>query len=160
MMQWVYNKPEIAPAFVLAKAGYDVWLGNNRGNRFSQKHTNLDVKSAEFWDFDWEDMGTKDTPAVMDYIIQNTGVEKVSYIGHSEGTTQIMSGATLVPEFYHDKMKIAVLLAPPAAMFNNKVALLQLMSIPINRDLIVATAKILGFYNLIPYDFLNVVHEV
>jgi len=35
MMQWVMNRPENAPAFVLAKNGYDVWLGNNRGNRFS-----------------------------------------------------------------------------------------------------------------------------
>jgi lysosomal acid lipase/cholesteryl ester hydrolase len=69
MMQWVFNRPSVAPAFVLARAGYDVWMGNNRGCRFSQKHITLDPKSAEFWNFDWEDMGTKDTPAVIDFIL-------------------------------------------------------------------------------------------
>ena len=87
MMQWVYQKPEVAPAFVLARAGYDVWLGNNRGNRFSQKHETLDPANKEFWQFTWEELGTKDTPAVMDYMIKQTGASKVNYIGHSEGTT-------------------------------------------------------------------------
>ena len=73
MMQWVFNYPKVAPAFVLARAGYDVWLGNNRGNRFSLTHTTLDPKSFEFWQFDWEDMGTKDTPAVIDFILKETG---------------------------------------------------------------------------------------
>lgn len=74
-MQWVFNRPSVAPAFTLARAGYDVWLGNNRGCRFSQTHKTLSNKSKEYWDFDWEDMGTKDTPAVIDFILKRTGYD-------------------------------------------------------------------------------------
>ena len=87
MMQWVFNEPNVAPAFVLARKGYDVWLGNNRGNRFSQKHSTLNPKQKLFWQFDWEEMGTYDTPAVIDYILNLTNQSKISYIGHSEGAT-------------------------------------------------------------------------
>jgi len=128
MMQWVFNRPEVAPAFVLARAGYDVWLGNNRGNRWSTNHVSLDPASKEFWDFTWEEMGTKDTPAVIDFILKSTGFSQINYIGHSEGTTQIMAGAALMPDYYKSKMKIAFLLAPPANMRHNPQALLSFMS--------------------------------
>jgi len=49
MMQWVFNRPEVSHAFVLAREGYDVWLGNNRGTRFSNKHTTLDPKKKPYW---------------------------------------------------------------------------------------------------------------
>jgi len=57
-MWWVYNTADKAPALIMARAGYDVWLGNNRGNRWSDKHISLDNKSKAYWDFDWEEMGT------------------------------------------------------------------------------------------------------
>jgi len=155
MMQWVYNLPEIAPAFVLVKAGYDVWLGNNRGNRWSDTHTTLDPKKKEYWDFDWEDMGTKDTPAVIDFILKKTGNSKINYIGHSEGTTQIMAGASLIPEYYKEKFNICFFLAPPASMKNNSVDILNLMSIKLNRKLIVDTLNTIHLWNLLPYNYLN-----
>jgi len=69
MMQWVMAKPEDAPAFVLARAGYDVWMGNNRGTTHSYGHVKFDhKKDREYWHFTWEQMGTYDVPAMVDYI--------------------------------------------------------------------------------------------
>ena len=85
---WVDNSEDRAPAFKFARAGYDVWLGNNRGNMFSRNHINLKTKSREFWDFDFEDMGLHDVPAFIDTILNETGSQKIdAYVGHSEGTT-------------------------------------------------------------------------
>ena len=61
-------------------------------------------------------MGTHDVPAVIDFITNKTGFEKVSYFGHSQGTTQVMAGASLLPDYYSQKVNIAILLAPPAAI--------------------------------------------
>ena len=82
---WISNYAETSPAFVAARAGYDVWLGNSRGNTFSRKHIKYDpdVDRADFWDFTWFDMGKYDVPAVIDYIQSKTGGQKVAYAGHS-----------------------------------------------------------------------------
>lgn len=100
-------------------------------------------------------MGVYDTPANIDYILNLTGYDKISYVGHSEGTSQIMSGGSLIPEYYNEKMKVAFFLAPPAAMSHNSVPLFELLAKPVNRKLIMDTADLIHLWDLLPYDFLN-----
>ena len=96
------------------EAGFDVWLGNNRGNAFSRVHKTLDVKSKEFWDLvDFEEMGLYDVPAFVDFILQTTNKTKLdAYIGHSCGTTQFFIGEIMKPQYYQDKVDFFVALAP------------------------------------------------
>lgn len=45
--------PENSTAYVLANAGYDVWIANPRGTTHSRRHISLDpdVDKQAFWDY-------------------------------------------------------------------------------------------------------------
>jgi gastric triacylglycerol lipase len=118
MMEWFWNDPEQANAFILANAGYDVWMGNNRGSKYSKGHLTLSPKDHAFWDFYQEDMARHDLPTFINYITEKTGRTKISYIGHSEGTTQMFLGASLMPEYFRDKINLYIALAPVASTAN------------------------------------------
>ncbi len=44
-------------AYALADLGYDVWMGNFRGNYFSDRHKSYAFNDPKFWDFSFEDHG-------------------------------------------------------------------------------------------------------
>ena len=79
-----------------AKNGYDVWLGNNRGTTHSRAHVRLDPdKDQDYWDFSFIELGQYDVPAMVKYVLNVTENQNLSYIGHSQGTTQMFYALTL-----------------------------------------------------------------
>jgi len=148
MMEWVWNDSERANAFILARAGYDVWMGNNRGSKFSQGHMSLSTKDKAYWDFYQEDMGTKDVPTFIDFILDKTGHETLSYVGHSDGTTQMFLAASLNPDYFADRINVFVALAPCSIQAGiSDVMIEAAKSIKLIEWLVVDQ---LGFYNWFP----------
>merc|ERR1711884_498599 len=84
---YVMGSPEKSLGYILSDMGYDVWMGNARGNIYSRGHTTYNTDQSEFWQFSWDEMGKYDIPTAVDYILKETKAEKLYYIGHSMGTT-------------------------------------------------------------------------
>ncbi|CAD7078759.1 unnamed protein product [Hermetia illucens] len=105
--------------YLLWDLGYDVWLGNARGNRYSKKHKSLNPKEKDFWQFSWHEIGIYDLPAMIDYILNATEYQKLFYAGHSQGTTSFFVMCSRRPEF-NKKIILMQALAPVAFMTHIK----------------------------------------
>jgi lysosomal acid lipase/cholesteryl ester hydrolase len=108
---FVCSTPEDSLAFVLADAGYDVWLANARGSKYSLKHTLLSSNDSKYWEFSMDDYACKDVPAVVDHILDVTGSKHVSYIGFSQGSAQIFAALSLCEDLNY-KINQVFALAP------------------------------------------------
>ncbi|XP_072016737.1 gastric triacylglycerol lipase-like [Amphiura filiformis] len=84
---WITNLANNSFAFILADAGFDVWLGNSRGNKYSQGNIHLRPDQDEFWDWSWDQMAKYDLPASIDYALMFSKQKQVYYVGHSQGST-------------------------------------------------------------------------
>ncbi|KAI1886897.1 hypothetical protein AGOR_G00200510 [Albula goreensis] len=112
---WVTNLPNGSLGFILADAGYDVWIGNSRGNTWSRKHVKLSPLEDAFWKFSYDEMAQKDLPAVINHITKTTGQEQIYYVGHSQGTTIAFIAFSTMPELA-SKIKMFFGLAPVATV--------------------------------------------
>ncbi|XP_053438545.1 lysosomal acid lipase/cholesteryl ester hydrolase [Nycticebus coucang] len=112
---WVTNLANSSLGFILADAGFDVWMGNSRGNTWSRKHKTLTVSQDEFWAFSYDEMAKYDLPASVNFILNKTGQEQLYYVGHSQGTTIGFIAFSQIPELAK-KIKLFFALAPVASL--------------------------------------------
>uniref|UniRef100_A0A673CFT6 Lipase n=2 Tax=Sphaeramia orbicularis TaxID=375764 RepID=A0A673CFT6_9TELE len=126
---WITNLPNCSLGYVLADAGYDVWLGNSRGNTWSRKHRTLSPDQVDFWRFSHDEMALKDLPAVIDHILKTTEQEQIFYIGHSQGTTIAFMAFSTLPELA-SKIKLFIGLAPVATVAFTSSPMTKLSILP------------------------------
>lgn len=109
--------------FQLVERGYDVWLGNNRGNKYSKKSVRYSPLDDEFWNFSIDEFALYDIPDSIEYILEVTGQPSLSYIGFSQGTAQAFATLSIHP-YLNQKVDLFVALAPamaPASLSNPTV---------------------------------------
>ncbi|XP_011499460.1 PREDICTED: lipase 3-like [Ceratosolen solmsi marchali] len=115
---WVLAGKGKSLAFILSDEGYDVWLGNARGNTYSRSHINYTTSDLQFWNFSWHEMAIYDLPAVITFITKLKNDDLI-YVGHSMGTTMFYVMAIDRPEIASN-VKVMFSLAPIAFMTHLK----------------------------------------
>ncbi|XP_055587241.1 lipase 3-like [Uranotaenia lowii] len=125
---WIIIGPKHGLAYLLAQKGFDVWLGNARGNRYSRRHKTLTPNMFAFWQFSWHEIGYYDLPAMIDYVLDLTGQGKLQYVGHSQGTTSFFVMTSTRPE-YNEKVHLMQALAPVAFTSHMRSPLLRVLSV-------------------------------
>lgn len=116
---WVENYPNESFAFILADAGFDVWLGNSRGNIYALNHVNCSTKNDSFWKFSWDEMAKYDLDAMFDVVLKVTKQRSLYYVGFSQGTL-IMFVKLSQDTNFASKIRKFFALAPVATVANVK----------------------------------------
>lgn len=120
-----------------------MWLGNSRGSKYSRINNKVPPSNSGFWDYSFQEMGQYDIKANIEYIIRVTNQAKLTYVGHSQGTSQMFAalGRSDVAPFINSKVKKFIALAPIVYLANSESKLLYKLS---KNTLLLDAAKLFG----------------
>ncbi|XP_033228946.1 lysosomal acid lipase/cholesteryl ester hydrolase-like [Belonocnema kinseyi] len=150
-IDWVSIGRNVSLAYLLADKGFDVWLGNNRGTIFAQKHQTYSTTSSSFWNFSWHESGVIDIPETIDFILNETGKSEIFFVGYSQSCTELVVMGSLKPE-YNKKITLAVNMAP--AVFTGHVKGLLWLPLMILGRFISGILDNVGHFGIIVSPFL------
>lgn len=148
----VMNGPEKSIAFYLANQGFDVWIGNGRGNKFSRNHQTLNPdKDSEFWAYSFVERH-EDDKANIDFIREQTGQNKISVIAHSEATATFWTAMSEDPEYYQERVNYLAALGPISRLDHMKGFLLRSLA---SNPFAIGLVKLLGYQEFMDDNFQN-----
>lgn len=167
-------------ASILVQQGYDVWLGNNRGNRYSNSHVEVSSDSVDYWNFSIDHLANFDLPAMVRCILQTvnghdnnsndsyptnapTVVDKVVVIGFSQGSAQTLLGLS-TSQYLQTHVSLFIALSPPIKLkgFNSTYLASLVTAFPAVVSMLFGRkamfAKVLNIKNILtPHMFSNLV---
>ncbi|RKO88753.1 Alpha/Beta hydrolase protein [Blyttiomyces helicus] len=110
---WLCNPTSATSNFApaLLAAGFDVFLANTRGNKYSDLGAGKPRAAAGYWAFGIDEMAAFDVPAVVHHVRAVTGRETVSCVGYSQGSTMLFA-ALAMQEGLNDVVDCCVMMAP------------------------------------------------
>ncbi|CAN0897085.1 Triacylglycerol lipase 2 [Linum grandiflorum] len=109
--------------FLLADNGYDVWIANSRGSKYSSGHVSYAPDDKAYWDWSWDELVASDLPAMVDYI-NNQTKQTLHFVGHSQGNL-IGLAAISKGHFLAEKLRSVSVLCPIAYMHHMSSLLMR-----------------------------------